>query len=67
MNITLYLKTNPRIGRMVLEMGRQNKFREIIYGNYRIIYKITSTLTVSILTINHSSKCLKQTSLKRLN
>jgi plasmid stabilization system protein ParE len=67
MNITLYLKTNPRIGRMVPEMGRQVKFREIIYGNYRIIYKITSTLTVSILTINHSSKCLKQTSLKRLN
>ena len=36
-NVTLYLETNPRIGRMVPEMGRKHKFREIIHGNYRII------------------------------
>jgi addiction module RelE/StbE family toxin len=64
-NITLYLETNPRIGRMVPEMGRKDKFREIIYGNYRIIYKITSSTTVHILTVHHSSKRLRQTSLRR--
>jgi toxin ParE1/3/4 len=64
-NLTKYLETNSRIGRMVPEMGRKDKFREIIYGNYRIIYKITSTLTVHILTVHHSSKRLRQTSLQR--
>jgi len=64
-DVTKYLETNPRIGRMVPEMGRKDKFREIIYGNYRIIYKITSTLTVHILTVHHSSKRLRQTSLQR--
>ena len=64
-DVTKYLETNPRIGRMVPEMGRKDKFREIIFGNYRIIYKITSTLTVHILTVHHSSKRLRQTSLLR--
>ena len=63
--VTKYLETNPRIGRMVPEMGRKDKFREIIYGNYRIIYKITSTLTIHILTVHHSSKRLRQTILRR--
>jgi toxin ParE1/3/4 len=47
-NVTSYLETNPKIGRMVPEMRKQNKIREIIYGNYRIIYKITSNQTVHI-------------------
>jgi addiction module RelE/StbE family toxin len=50
-NVTSYLETNPKIGRMVPEMRRKNKIREIIYGNYRIIYKITNTQTVHILTV----------------
>ena len=64
-DVTKYLETNTRIGRMVPEMGRKDKFREIIFGNYRIIYKITSILTVHILTVHHSSKRLRQTSLLR--
>jgi len=64
-DVTKYLETNPKIGRMVPEMGRKDKFREIIYGSYRIIHKITSTLTVHILTVLHSSKRLKQTTLRR--
>ena len=39
-DITKYLGKNPRIGRMVPDMGRKDKFREIIYGNYRIIYRL---------------------------
>jgi toxin ParE1/3/4 len=65
-DVTSYLESNPRIGRMVPEMRRQDKIREIIYGNYRIIYQITSTQTIHILTVHHSAKRLRQTSLRRL-
>ena len=63
-DVTKYLGNNPRIGRMVPEIGRNDKIREIIFGNYRIIYKIANTLTVYILTVHHSAKRLRQTSLK---
>ena len=66
-NVTHYIEINPRIGRMVPEMGRKDKFREIIHGSYRIIYKITSAHTAHILTIHHSSKRLRQTTLKGLS
>jgi addiction module RelE/StbE family toxin len=65
LEVTLYLESNPRIGRMVPEVGKNDRIREIIYGNYRIIYKITSTLSVHILTIHHSARRLRQTSLPR--
>jgi toxin ParE1/3/4 len=63
-DVTKHLDTNPKIGRMVPEIGKNDKIREIIFGNYRIIYKITNTLTVHILTVHHSAKRLRQTSLK---
>ena len=63
-DVTIHLETNPRIGRMVPEMGKNDKIREIILGNYRIIYKITGTLIVHILTVNHSAKRFRQTSLR---
>ena len=65
-NFTKYIETNSRIGRMVPEMGRMDKFREIIQGNYRIIYKITNSQTAHILTVHHSSKRLRQTLLRGL-
>jgi toxin ParE1/3/4 len=65
-NATRYIEINVRIGRMVPEMGRKDKFREIIHGNYRIIYKITSTQTAHILTVHHSARRLRQTSLRGL-
>jgi addiction module RelE/StbE family toxin len=64
-DVTKHLETNQRIGRMVPEIGRNDKIREIIFGIYRIIYKISSTETIHILTVHHSSKRLRQTSLKR--
>ena len=63
-DVTKYLETNPKLGRMVPEIGRNDKIREIIFGNYRIIYQITNTVTVHILTVHHSAKRLRQTSLK---
>ena len=50
------LKSSPEIGRIVPEI-RNNQFREIIYGNYRIIYRIEAEQT-SILTIRHGKQLL---------
>jgi toxin ParE1/3/4 len=54
-DVTNHLETNPRIGRMVPEIGRNDKIREIIFGNFRIIYKITNSVTLHILTVHHSA------------
>ncbi len=50
------LGLNPEIGRIVPEINEQ-QFRELIYGNYRIIYRI-ETKQISILTIRHGKQIL---------
>jgi plasmid stabilization system protein ParE len=50
------LKFSPEIGRIVPEI-RNNQFRELIYGNYRIIYRIEQE-KISILTIRHGKQIL---------
>ncbi|MEA2014380.1 MAG: type II toxin-antitoxin system RelE/ParE family toxin [Thermodesulfobacteriota bacterium] len=50
------LKSSPEIGRIVPEIN-DNRFRELIYGNYRIIYRI-ETKQISILTIRHGRQIL---------
>jgi toxin ParE1/3/4 len=50
------LKSSPEIGRVVPEI-RNDQFRELIYGNYRIIYRIEKT-QISILTIGHGKQIL---------
>ena len=50
------LKSSPEIGRVVPEI-RNDQFRELIYGNYRIIYRIEKT-QISILTIRHGKQIL---------
>ena len=50
------LKSSPEIGRLVPEI-RNNQFRELIYGNYRIIYRIERN-QISILTIRHGMQIL---------
>jgi addiction module RelE/StbE family toxin len=52
------LKKYPSIGRIVPEKNRNN-IREIILGNYRIIYKIVSEEQIDILTVHHSKRLLK--------
>jgi plasmid stabilization system protein ParE len=49
-------KSSPEIGRVVPEI-RNDRFREMIYGNYRIIYRIEKT-QISILTIRHGKQIL---------
>ena len=50
------LRSNPEIGRIVPEIN-ERPFRELIYGNYRIIYHI-GTKKISILTIRHGKQIL---------
>ncbi|MEQ8471285.1 MAG: type II toxin-antitoxin system RelE/ParE family toxin [Marinoscillum sp.] len=50
------LESNPQIGRIVPELN-QEKVREIIEGNYRIIYEVKER-EVQILTVHHSARNL---------
>ena len=50
------LKSFPESGRIVTEINSKD-FRELIYGNYRIIYRIEKT-QLSILTIRHGKQIL---------
>lgn len=52
----LILQTSPKIGRKVPEINRK-EIREIVYGNYRIIYRIEK-FTISILTLRHTKQIL---------
>ena len=50
------LQTFPKSGRSVPEVGQEN-IREIIHGNYRIIYRLTNDV-IQILTVYHSARRL---------
>lgn len=50
------LKNNPLLGRIVPEVNNE-KYRELIRGNYRIIYTYDE-MKVSVLSIHHSSRDL---------
>jgi plasmid stabilization system protein ParE len=49
--IVAKLKRHPRLGRVVPEI-RQEEYRELIYGNYRVVYRISKNM-ISILTVRH--------------
>lgn len=49
------LETNPKMGRIVPEVGSDN-FREVFVGKYRVIYKVTED--VEIMMLRHSGKSL---------
>ncbi len=55
---TILLRANPYIGRKVPEFNDKN-IREILFGNFRIIYKISNEETIDILTVFHASRILK--------
>ncbi|MEA3447449.1 MAG: type II toxin-antitoxin system RelE/ParE family toxin [Bacteroidota bacterium] len=48
---------------MVPEIGASN-IRELIEGNYRIIYRIVKEDQINILTIHHAARDLRKRSLK---
>ncbi|MDH3346616.1 MAG: type II toxin-antitoxin system RelE/ParE family toxin [Desulfobulbaceae bacterium] len=53
------LNSSPQQGRIVPET-QQKEIRELIYGNYRIIYRLKNN-TISILTIRHGKQILPLT------
>ncbi|MEQ9415807.1 MAG: type II toxin-antitoxin system RelE/ParE family toxin [Cyclobacteriaceae bacterium] len=57
---TLILETYPKAGRAVPEVDQEN-LRELIEGNYRIIYRIYSQDRIDIITVHHSSRLLGDT------
>ena len=54
---TRILKTQYRSGKIVPEINQED-IRELIEGNYRIIYKIVREKQIDILTIHHSYRDL---------
>ena len=58
------LKEFPLSGRKVPEMNTDH-IRELIMGNYRIIYFIVSSERIDIITVHHSSKRLDTEELKK--
>lgn len=54
------LKRQPRLGRVVPEMGIDD-IRELIFGNYRIIYRIVNPDRIDVITIYHSARILRLT------
>ncbi len=59
---TRVLKSQIKIGKKVSEIDDKN-IRELIEGNYRIIYKIISKSQIDILTIHHAARDLTKRSL----
>lgn len=54
---TKILKSQIYAGKIVQEIDQKN-IRELIEGNYRIIYKIVDAERIDILTIHHSARDL---------
>jgi plasmid stabilization system protein ParE len=52
------LKQFPQAGRIVPEKNEES-VRELIEGNYRVIYEIISENLIYILTVYHSARDLK--------
>jgi addiction module RelE/StbE family toxin len=52
------LEQHPKIGRKVPEFDNES-IRELIEGNYRIIYRIESEDEVGIARVHHAARLLK--------
>ena len=62
-NRTKILKGHIKIGKKVPEIKQEN-IRELIEGNYRIVYKIVTKNHIDILTIYHSARDLSKREIK---
>jgi len=58
------LKSHPRAGRVVPEY-RIRYLRELIRGNYRIVYRIVDKVRIDILTVHHSARLLRVPGISR--
>lgn len=55
---TQIIKKLVRVGKVVEEINN-SEIRELIEGNYRIIYRVINEQTVDILMIHHSARNLR--------
>lgn len=55
---TFILRNNPRLGRKVPEMDRDD-IRELIQGDYRIIFRIKTEKRIDIISVFHSARILR--------
>jgi toxin ParE1/3/4 len=62
---TLILKTQPESGRIVPELGIM-QIRELIEGNYRIVYRLLSIELIEILTIHHSARDFESKEIEKI-
>jgi len=53
------LEQHPKIGRKVPEFDNE-LIRELIEGNYRIIYRINSEIEIGITRVHHAARLLKE-------
>ena len=60
---TNILKKYPNSGKLISEYNDE-RFRELIEGNYRIIYKIVNDKLIDILTVHHSARDLSRREIK---
>jgi len=51
------LDMHPLSGRVVPEF-HNDSIRELIYGNYRLVYRIVTELRIDIITVHHSKRLL---------
>ncbi len=58
-----YLKKDTYFGRIVPEFNNKN-IREVITGNYRIVYRVFSSTEIQILTVQHGARKITKRSLK---
>lgn len=56
---TNILKNQPNLGKVVSEIENPD-IRELIEGNYRIIYRIVNLKMIHILMIHHSARDLSR-------
>ena len=53
------LKSQPHIGKIVQEIN-QTEIREIVEGNYRIVYRLITSKKIHILMIHHGARDLQR-------
>ena len=56
---TNILKQHTHAGRMVPEFNNPN-IRELIRGNFRIVYRIIDEKHIDVVTVHHSARLLKK-------
>jgi plasmid stabilization system protein ParE len=60
-NVAKALERQPKSGKIVPEK-QDPPIREILIGNYRIIYKMASLTKVDVITVHHSKRLLANNS-----